>query len=32
MKGLINGVLKAIGYIMIGILAFYLLIFITGWF
>lgn len=32
MKGLINGVLKAIGYIMIGILAVYLLIFITGWF
>lgn len=32
MKGILNGVLKAIGFIVMGLLAFYLLVFVTGWF
>lgn len=32
MKGFFNGVLKAIGFIVMGLLAFYLLVFVTGWF
>ncbi len=32
MKGIFNGVLKAIGFIVMGLLAFYLLVFVTGWF
>lgn len=32
MKSFVNGVLKAVGFIVVGILAFYLVVFLTGWF
>ena len=32
MKGFFYGILKAIGFIVLGLLAFYLLVFVTGWF
>lgn len=32
MKKMANGALKAVGFIAIGVIAFYLFVLITGWF
>lgn len=32
MNGFLYGILKAVGFIVLGILAFYLVVFLTGWF
>lgn len=31
MNGFLNGIMKAVGFIVVGILAFYLVVFLTGW-
>lgn len=32
MNGFFDGILKALGFIAVGILVFYLVVFLTGWF
>ncbi len=32
MNGFLNAILKAVAFIVVGILAFYLVVFFTGWF